>query len=136
MSESTEPTGESEKGCTGCDRMLPVSHFNIDRSKPSGLCYWCKGCRSEHNRLHYQEKLTRRMGAPCDECCEEPEVMEEAPAMRPRLEPEDLYVMALSTDPNGAVHGLKVGRSGNIQQRAYPLSESMPFNNSVLATWL
>ncbi len=43
--------------------------------------------------------------------------------------------MALSTDPNESVHGLKVGRSGNIQQRANALSESMPFNISVLATF-
>ena len=130
MSESTEPTGESEKGCTGCDRTLPVSHFNIDRSKPSGLCYWCKGCKSEY----YQEKLARKAGAPCDELRGDPDPVEE-PAKRPRLEPEDLYIMALSTDPNGAVHGLKVGRAGNIQQRANTLSESMQFNISVLATF-
>ena len=43
--------------------------------------------------------------------------------------------MALSTDPTGTVHGLKVGRSGNIPQRAMQLSASMPFNINVLATF-
>ncbi len=43
--------------------------------------------------------------------------------------------MAMRADPTGAVHGLKVGRSSNIAQRALALSESMPFNISVLATF-
>ena len=43
--------------------------------------------------------------------------------------------MAISTDPSGSFHGLKVGRSSNIQQRASALSESMPFHIKVLATF-
>jgi len=47
----------------------------------------------------------------------------------------DLYVMAISTDPQGTYHGLKIGRSGNIPQRVASLSESMPFNVLVRATF-
>jgi len=43
--------------------------------------------------------------------------------------------MAISTDPQGTFHGLKIGRSGNVPQRAASLSESMPFNILVLATF-
>ncbi len=118
---SDEP---GEKGCTGCDRTLSVSHFHVDNSKPSGLTSRCKDCSCEHHRLYYHEK--RRMG-------DEPEPAEPA-VKKPRLE-QDLYVMAMSTDPTGAVHGLKVGRSSNIAQRAQTLSESMPFTISVLATF-
>ena len=50
----------------------------------------------------------------------------------PTIPGSDLYVMALSTDPDGAFHGLKVGRSGNIPQRANNLCESMPFSIIVL----
>ena len=132
MSESTEPTGEAERGCTGCDRTLPAGHFHVNKSTPSGLESRCKECKSDYSRRrHDQEQLDRRMGIPCDE----PEPLEEPAAKKPRLEAEDLYVMAMSTDPRGAVHGLKVGRSGNIAQRANTLCDSMPFNISVLATF-
>ena len=107
-----------EKGCTGCDRMLSVNHFHIDNSKPSGLTSRCKDCR--------------RMGDETEPA--EPAEPAESAVKKQRLE-ADLYVMALSTDPTGAVHGLKVGRSSNIQQRALALSESMPFNITVLATF-
>jgi hypothetical protein len=53
----------------------------------------------------------------------------------PTVPGADLYIMALSTDPTGTVHGLKVGRSGNVPQRAMQLSASMPFNILVLATF-
>ncbi len=55
--------------------------------------------------------------------------------LEPTLPGEHLYVMAMSTDPTGAVHGLKVGRSSDIQKRAASLSDSMPFNISALATF-
>ena len=123
---SDEP---GEKGCTGCDRTLPSSHFHVNKVTPSGLESRCKDCKSDYSRRrHDQEKLDRRMG-------DEPEPAEEPAAKKPRLEPEDLYVMAMSTDPRGAVHGLKVGRSGNITQRAQTLCDSMPFSISVLATF-
>ena len=62
---------------------------------------------------------------------------DEEPAKRQKtFEPgADLYVMAICTDPLGTFHGLKVGRSGNVPQRAASLSESMPFNILVLATF-
>jgi hypothetical protein len=117
-----------EKGCRRCNRTLPATHFRADSSKPSGLDSRCKDCKSDYERLYYQEKLDRRMGIPCDEPEEEPAVKKQ------RLE-QDLYVMAMSTDTTGAVHGLKVGRSSNITQRALALSESMPFNITILATF-
>ncbi len=41
--------------------------------------------------------------------------------------------MALSTDPNGTIHGLKVGSSGDLNQLVASMSESMAFNILVLA---
>jgi hypothetical protein len=111
------------KECRGCDLMMPATHFYVDKKAQSGLTSRCKDCISEHNRLYYQEK--RRMG-------DEPE---EEPAVKKQRLEADLYVMALSTDPTGAVHGLKVGRSSNIAQRALALTESMPFNITILATF-
>ncbi len=48
---------------------------------------------------------------------------------------EHLYIMALSIDPTGALCGLKVGRSGDLQQRANTLGDTMPFTLVVLATF-
>ncbi len=78
-----------------------------------------------------QEIASGGMGG---EGCEEPEPDTGAPAKRQRSE-ADLYVMAMSIDPEGEVCGFKVGRSGNIQQRVCTLSASMPFNIVVLATF-
>ncbi len=134
MSASTESQGGPEQKCgSGCDRTLPTSQFHVDKGMPSGLSSRCKECSSEYHRLYYQERLTRRAEAPCGEL--EPEPAEEPAAKKTRLEAEDLYVMAISTDPSGSFHGLKVGRSSNIQQRASALSESMPFHIKVLATF-
>jgi len=62
---------------------------------------------------------------------------DEEPAKRQKtFEPgADLNAMAICTDPLGTFHGLKVGRSGNVPQRAASLSESMPLNILVLATF-
>ena len=67
--------------------------------------------------------------------------MLEPPAKRLKLEPatipgEHLYIMSFSTDPEGLLSGLKVGRSGNIAKRAHDLDDSMPFHMLVLATFL
>ena len=69
---------------------------------------------------------------PYEEECDD----DEPAAKRSKLfEPSDLYIMALSCDPDGAIHGLKVGRSGNIPQRAANLTTSLPFTMLVLATF-
>ena len=64
----------------------------------------------------------------------------EPPAKRLKLEStipgEHLYIMSFSTDPEGLLSGLKVGRSGNIAKRAHDLDDSMPFHMLVLATFL
>jgi hypothetical protein len=104
-----------EKVCPVCDRVLSLSCFYTNAAK-------CKEC-------------IRDLGA-----------LKRAEAMEHEPEPKrartfetgggtDLYVMAISTDPLGGLHGLKVGRSCNIPQRAASLSESMPFNILVLATF-
>ena len=102
---------EEKDQCTVCEQVLPVSSFYSNSAK-------CKEC-------------IRTLGAA--KRAEEPE------PKRPRTFEtgggSDLYVMALSTDPLGGMYGLKVGRSGNIPQRAASLSESMPFNILVLATF-
>ena len=134
-SSSTESHGDQAKECTGCRRTLPVAQFSENRSHASGLQYTCKECSCRYQRLHRQERLDReRVGGMGGEGCEEPEPDTGAPAKRQRLE-ADLYVMAMSIDPEGEVCGFKVGRSGNIQQRVCTLSASMPFNIVVLATF-
>ena len=83
MQGSSEP-GEAERGCTGCDRMVPSTHFHVDKKGQWGLSSRFKDCKSDYYRLHYQEKLDRERGVPCDEPAEEPA------AKKPRLEAEDL----------------------------------------------
>ncbi len=134
MAASTESQGGSKQRCgSGCNRTLPTSQFHVDKGMASGLSSRCKDCSSEYQRLYYQERLTRRAEVPCDEPepAPEPAPVEEAPIKRP----DDLYIMAISTDTTGAMYGLKVGRSGNVHQRANALSESMPFHIKVLATF-
>ncbi len=134
-SSSTESPGDQAKDCPGCHRTLPVAQFSVHKAHSSGLQYMCKECNSKYQRLHRQARLEHeREQAPCDEGYEEPEPDKGAPAKRQRLE-ADLYVMAMSIDPEGEVCGFKVGRSGNIQQRVCTLSASMPFNIVVLATF-
>ncbi len=135
ISSSTESPGDQAKDCPGCHRTLPVAQFSVHKSHSSGLQYMCKECYGKYYRLRRPDKLDHeREQAPCDECSEEPEPDKGAPAKRQRLE-ADLYIMAMSIDPEGEVCGFKVGRSGNIQQRVCTLSASMPFNIVVLATF-
>ncbi len=90
----------------------------------------CKDCMRDYHRL-YRQRLEREKAGVAGA---EP-ASEEVPAKRPRMEPEHLYIMALSSDLTGAVYGFKVGRSGDVQQRANALAESMPFTMVVLATF-
>ena len=111
MSGSSDYDGTDQ--CTACERVLTMSCFYANSAK-------CKEC-------------IRDLGAARRAIEQEPE------PKRPRTFETgggaDLYVLAISTDPLGELHGLKVGRSGNIPQRAASLSESMPFNILVLATF-
>ena len=105
------------KGCTACERVLSLSCFYTNSAK-------CKEC-------------VRDLGAIKRAAEAEPDYDLE-PKRQKTFESgggADLYVMAISTDPHGAIHGLKVGRSGNIPQRSASLSESMPFNILLLATF-
>jgi hypothetical protein len=128
--------------------MLPDSEFSVDNSRLSGLRGKCRECCGEARRRRYRQGSSARGtdvadgepdvadGEP-DVADDEPDVdpaSEEAPAKRPRMA-EHLYIMALSVDPTGAVCGLKVGRSGDIQQRANALGDTMPFTLVVLATF-
>jgi len=102
-----------EKGCAVCDRVLSLSCFYTNAAK-------CKECIRDLGAIKRAEAMEH-----------DPE-----PKRLKTFDPgADLYVMAISTDPLGDLHGLKVGRSGNIPQRAACLSESMPFNILVLATF-
>jgi hypothetical protein len=65
---------------------------------------------------------------------DEEEEEQESAAKRARAE-SDLYIMALSTDPEGKFHGLKVGRSANIPQRCSSLAAGLPFTMIVLAVF-
>ena len=107
-----------EKGCSACERVLSLSCFYSNAAK-------CKECIRDLGAIKRAAEA-----APDDDPEPKRHRLFEA-----AVTGSDLYVMAISTDLLGASHGLKVGRSGNIQQRAASLSESMPFNIAVLATF-
>jgi hypothetical protein len=107
-----------EKGCSMCERVLSLSCFYSSRSQ-------CKECIRDINA----NKRAAEALQDDDPQPKRPKIFESPVAL------SDLYVFAISTDLHGATHGLKVGRSGNIPQRAAGLSESMPFNIVVLATY-
>jgi hypothetical protein len=140
MTDSTshKPTA---KACNSCVRTLPFANFSMDKRDPIGLQSMCKECFSDSYKRNKEKADRKRTDHVGDEGREEGsgDASEEPSTKRPRLVPDppvsgaDLYVMALSFDPEGAIHGLKVGRSGNVQQRAMSLSDSMPFTILVLA---
>ena len=130
MSDSTASSSETEKECTGCGAQRSLTEYG-KVNNIGGLRARCKSCCNEEERVRYRKSGTEAEYNPDDS---------EPPLKRPKgIEPttpeSDLYIMALSTDPTGNFHGLKVGRSGNIPQRAMNLSASMPFNIVVLATF-
>lgn len=45
--------------CATCRSWLPVEHFGVDASQPSGLCKSCRGCRAEAHRRHRQVSTLR-----------------------------------------------------------------------------
>ncbi len=124
-------SSEAEKACLGCGSLLPLAEYRKYSTSPHGPRPRCKSCTNEDQRNRYQQL--------CQEKESDGPEDSEPNAKRQRSDgvpyAPDLYMMALSTDPTGAVHGLKVGRSGNIQQRAPSLSASMPFTIHTLATF-
>ena len=118
-------SSDSGKQCKGCARMLPLTAYSVDAYRTDRLRGKCKECCSQNTQL-WRASKTRATD-------------EEPAAKRPKLVPtipgEHLYVMAFSTDPDGLLSGLKVGRSGNIDRRAHELGNSMPFHVIVLATF-
>ena len=109
--------------------MQPLVSFSRHCSSPDGLRTKCRGCDNNYRKAYLESKSTRVPDLP------------EPPAKRLKLESttvpgEHLYIMSFSTDPEGLLTGLKVGRSGNITKRAHDLDDSMPFHMLVLATFL
>ena len=98
----------SEKTCNMCTRMLPLSSYHNDSQKTDGHRATCKECRSEHRR-----ELRKRAA---HEDTDSDTEAEEPPKRVCR--PSNLYVMTFSTDVGGALHGLKIGKSHNIEERA------------------
>jgi hypothetical protein len=117
-------TAESEeKGCTGCERVLAASFYYAGASK-------CKVCTLSLLALkRAADRMDSDTSAPDDQ-----EPTKRSKFFEATVAGADLYIMAISTDPTGEFHGLKVGRSGNVPQRAASLSESLPFNILVLTT--
>jgi hypothetical protein len=126
----TAPTSETEKECTGCGNIRPLTDFSKHVTGVGGLRAKCKACSNEDGREYYQKCSGVR----------DPDAEDSDPNPKRQKTPEtpasvsDLYVMSLSIDPEGLVFGLKVGRSGNVTQRANNLCESMPFSMVLLAT--
>jgi hypothetical protein len=125
-STSSSSSCEFEKVCTGCLLSLPVSSFHHNAAMADGYLTRCKDC-ARCTRLAANARYDTE-GADSENT---------AKRMR-QSEPvatSDLYIMAFSIDPEGAVHGFKVGRSANIPQRAMGLTAGLPFIMLVLATF-
>jgi len=45
------------KRCTKCGEEKPLEEFNKDRCAHDGLYSWCKPCKKESRRRHYEENL-------------------------------------------------------------------------------
>ena len=106
----------------------PLSDYGKHISGAGGLKAKCKPCLNEESREHYHKMGTDP--EPTSEDTEPP--LKRSKCFETIAPGSDLYVMALSTDPDGTFHGLNVGRSGNVPQRANNLCESMPFTIIVL----
>jgi hypothetical protein len=102
--------------------MLPLDCYHAHPHCKDGHVGKCKECRRE-----YRRRVTP------DETTDDTEEQEELSPKR-LCRPSNLYVMCLSTDPYGLIHGLKIGRSCNIEERARDLASSLPFDMVVLAT--
>jgi hypothetical protein len=129
MSDSTASPREAEKECNGCGVQLPLSDYAKNALGVGGVRAKCKQCTNEEDRVRYHRSRSETEAVSDDSVpdSKRQKLQETTPG-------SDLYVMALSTDPNGTNHGLKVGRSGNVAQRASALSESMPFSMVLLMT--
>jgi len=115
-------SSEGSKACRKCARMLPIGSYYTQQTSRDGHRHMCKECFIEEVR-------DRRRPTPDDTTDAE----EEEPPKR-ICRPSNLYIMCLSTDPGGLIHGLKIGRSCNIEERARDLAASLPFDMVVLAT--
>jgi hypothetical protein len=121
-------SSDSDKLCIACRLVLPMSEFYKQPGIPTDVRARCRPCIREERRELYH-RLRRRV-----EEEDEEEEEEESAAKRARAE-SDLYIMAMSTDPEGKFHGLKVGRSANVPQRCSSLAAGLPFTMLVLATF-
>ena len=45
------------KRCTKCGEEKPLTEFHKSRKSHDGLGYWCKSCKKEPRRRHYEENL-------------------------------------------------------------------------------
>ena len=114
---------EGSKACRKCCKMLPLSSYYVHPR--DGHISRCRECHRDDVR-----EYRRRAAAPEDTS----EDAEEQEPPKRLCRPSNLYIMCLSTDPGGLIHGLKIGRSCNIEERARDLAASLPFDMVVLAT--
>jgi len=47
--------------CGKCNKLLPISEFYKDRDRDDGLCWWCKQCKKEYNRLYNRKKYIKEV---------------------------------------------------------------------------
>ena len=126
MPLSNSSSDEGSKACRKCAKMLPLNSYYTHRENVDGHFGKCKECVKEDVR-----EYKRRATTPPEDTTDDAE--EQEPPKR-LCRPSNLYIMCLSTDPGGLIHGLKIGRSCNIEERARDLAASLPFDMVVLAT--
>jgi hypothetical protein len=131
LDTATSPS-EPGKSCRLCARMLPLTNYGVRVDKADGHESRCRECRNSVMREGRKRGLAELLAE--DDDPPEKRVRLTQPTL-PTIPGEHLYIMALSTDPEGLLSGLKVGRSGNIPRRAFELANSMPHTMLVLATF-
>jgi hypothetical protein len=137
MSSSVPSTSsnEFEKVCKGCECVMPLSEYSVNACMADGHRSKCKECTNRAGRDLRRRSLSNAPGEADDPSVKRPRLTQSL-LSDPTVPGEHLYIMAFSTDPEGLLSGLKVGRSGNIARRAHELGNSMPHHMLVLASFL
>ena len=106
----------------GRNHMMPVECFSAQLNMLSGRSSWCKECAKEYQTSRRQAP---KPSAPSES--DTPSTTPQTPdASSTTL--QSLYVMTISTDPDGRQFGVKIGRANNPSERAKQLETSMPFH--------
>ena len=116
--------------CVKCSRMVPLYTYYGNARYYDGSNNMCRECDDEVYR-----ECAKKYGYPPAVAEPLPENASEQLSAKRQCRSADLYIMCLSTDPSGLLHGLKIGRTSKIEERARSLVTEFPFEMVVRATF-